>query len=488
MKKILTVMTRAFLAFVFLAYQVTGLNAQDIIVKKTGDDIRSKVTELNDAEVKYLKFGNPSGPVYSISIADIFMIKYENGSKDIFEKNPATGKIQIRHVDPPKQPVQPKQPEQAKQPVPPKQPEQPKQPEPTKQPEPAKQPVQAKQPDVKQPEVAEKKPVQTQPEPFDASTGEHDIVDLIEKGIVEAEVRGNDITNVNLSIRKLVPYPVNIRIPAGSFFVSENPSAQNMVATAAKKTRLTTNSRQNIAIPAACANRPKDIPDGNDKFTVIRSPNQAELALLMPALNKANAGTLTKQAAVWIVTDNADYSDLGSLVEMSGARAIGIETTARAMKICAAAGIDITSKRIWRDKATILEKLPAGELKNWLAKPAADVKPGPDYIATVKFEQKTLTLYVGEIAKDDDGNTTVELVGMGDIVLIRNGKITLPAIMEIVVGGKTVGYESCMTGNKSKFIFATKAAPEKIIVYGNDGKDTTGVTFDGKTKKVIIKQ
>jgi hypothetical protein len=233
--------------------------------------------------------------------------------------------------------------------------------------------------------------VQPDVEPYSAKSGEYDIVELLENKIIEAEIRGSDITNVNLRIRRLVPYAVNVRIPVGSFFVSENPSAQNMVATGANNVRLTTAGWQSISIPAACANRPKDIPDSSDKFSVQRLPNQEELARLMPVLNKSGAGTTTKQAAVWMITDNADYDDLGILVSSPGnVRAIGPETTARAMKICVEAGIDITKKNIWRDRETIISKLPAGELKNWLKnfdKPE-QTPPAPSTIKTKTLDAK----------------------------------------------------------------------------------------------------
>jgi hypothetical protein len=55
-----------------------------MIVKKNGDEIKAKVEEVLSAEIKYRKFENPTGPVYSIPKADVFMIRYENGSKDVF--------------------------------------------------------------------------------------------------------------------------------------------------------------------------------------------------------------------------------------------------------------------------------------------------------------------------------------------------------------------------------------------------------------------
>jgi len=198
-----------------------------------------------------------------------------------------------------------------------------------------------------------------------------DIMDLLEEKKIEIRAQGDGIQRVSLSIRKLVPYSVVVRIPAGSFFVSSNPSAQNMVTTSEGKVQLTTEEWVSASLGAACANRPKHIPSGTDTFTVLRSPNQAELAKLMPVVDKAQVNTETRQAAVWIVTDNANYSDLGILVAsfsaFSGYRVINEEETVRAMKICDEAGIDITKKAIWKDRLQIISRLRNSDLKAWLA-------------------------------------------------------------------------------------------------------------------------
>ena len=36
------------------------------------------------------------------------------------------------------------------------------------------------------------------------------------------------------------------------------------------------------------------------------------------------------------------------------------------MKICDEAGIDITKKRVWYDRQTVLNGLPSGDMKTWL--------------------------------------------------------------------------------------------------------------------------
>lgn len=199
-----------------------------------------------------------------------------------------------------------------------------------------------------------------------------DIVDLVREKKIEIETSGSGIKSVGVRIRKLVPYPITVRVPVGSYFVSSRQSAQNMVTTAETKTRITGDDWRSLSVPAACANRPRDIPGRGDTFTVQRSPHQEELARLMPVLDKAGVSFETRQAAVWIVTDNASYADLGILVSRSqfqafgGTRTIREPETARAMKICEEAGIDVTKKRIWYDRKTVLNGLPDGEIKTWL--------------------------------------------------------------------------------------------------------------------------
>ncbi|MBR5255429.1 MAG: hypothetical protein IKV62_01465 [Bacteroidales bacterium] len=58
--------------------------AQDIITKKDGTDIQTKVTEVGESQISYKKFSNLNGPVYTISISDVLMITYENGEREMY--------------------------------------------------------------------------------------------------------------------------------------------------------------------------------------------------------------------------------------------------------------------------------------------------------------------------------------------------------------------------------------------------------------------
>lgn len=59
------------------------VSAQDVIVKRNGDELQCKITEVNKTEVKYKRWSNQEGPTFSEKKSEIFMIKYENGEKDM---------------------------------------------------------------------------------------------------------------------------------------------------------------------------------------------------------------------------------------------------------------------------------------------------------------------------------------------------------------------------------------------------------------------
>ena len=73
------------IAAVLLLFAMNRAYGQDTIVKTDGNEIKAKVEEVMDTEIKYRKYDNLSGPVYTIKKSDIFMVKYENGSKDVFD-------------------------------------------------------------------------------------------------------------------------------------------------------------------------------------------------------------------------------------------------------------------------------------------------------------------------------------------------------------------------------------------------------------------
>lgn len=75
-------------------------SAQDIILKSNGEEVSAKVLELTPELVKYQLFNYPDGPVISVYKRDVFMIKYANGTKEVFQPQrpaPAPGDLEAEY-------------------------------------------------------------------------------------------------------------------------------------------------------------------------------------------------------------------------------------------------------------------------------------------------------------------------------------------------------------------------------------------------------
>ena len=66
----------------------------DIVTLKNGKVVFALVQEVGMEDIKYKRYDNPTGPVYTMKRSEIFMVTYANGSKDIFseEAKPTTDK------------------------------------------------------------------------------------------------------------------------------------------------------------------------------------------------------------------------------------------------------------------------------------------------------------------------------------------------------------------------------------------------------------
>ena len=81
--------TKFLFLLISLSCLINNLRSQDILVYKNGDEVQAKVIEVFDANIKYKKWGNLDGPSYTAIKKDVLMIKYQNGSKDVFNNQPA---------------------------------------------------------------------------------------------------------------------------------------------------------------------------------------------------------------------------------------------------------------------------------------------------------------------------------------------------------------------------------------------------------------
>ncbi|MBO2010472.1 hypothetical protein [Hymenobacter negativus] len=77
-------LTRLLLLLPCLFLLAGAARAQDMLTKRNGEEIAVKVIEITPAEVRYRRTDNPDGPLISVWKTDLFMVRYANGTKELF--------------------------------------------------------------------------------------------------------------------------------------------------------------------------------------------------------------------------------------------------------------------------------------------------------------------------------------------------------------------------------------------------------------------
>ena len=89
-------MKRLVTFLILLASLCSHAIAQDIITLKNGTEIMAQVLEVNINDVRYKKYSNLDGPIYTEAKRNILRIEYANGEKDEFavlpQQQPSNGR------------------------------------------------------------------------------------------------------------------------------------------------------------------------------------------------------------------------------------------------------------------------------------------------------------------------------------------------------------------------------------------------------------
>ncbi|MGN0007391.1 MAG: hypothetical protein ACI35T_04775 [Alistipes sp.] len=92
-------MNKFILSAIIATCAFAAVSAQDTIVFKNADEVLAKVTAVTPTEVSYKRWDNLDGPVYTINSSSIFYIKYQNGTKDVFD-NVTTNDTHVNVIKP----------------------------------------------------------------------------------------------------------------------------------------------------------------------------------------------------------------------------------------------------------------------------------------------------------------------------------------------------------------------------------------------------
>lgn len=204
------------------------------------------------------------------------------------------------------------------------------------------------------------------------------IQDFIDKNKFEITSIEANIENIYIHGIKHSPAEyINIKIPVGTVLSPSLNSFQNMLCY--EDIERICYSSVDIEIPVVCINLHKNVPEDNVSFTFFKESNNQELNSFIENLSKIDmdevyAFTVESvsnkeviQAAAWIISDDANYEELGVL-SIGGLlsniedkyglfRAIQSQDAAHALMLLKACGIDIKSKKIWNDRFYIYDNI-----------------------------------------------------------------------------------------------------------------------------------
>ena len=157
--------------------------------------------------------------------------------------------------------------------------------------------------------------------------------EAVEKGYVKFSASGGGIESSYIRIENQTDTELDLFIPAGTFLSANSSSFQSMVLTSPQNIVVSARDTYSSSVPTACMNISRDIPGGDDSFSIAQRPENHLLTKVIKIINEGNYPYKVIQAAVWIVTDGADYNDMGTLIDQYYNRIIDEEDYQRALSI-----------------------------------------------------------------------------------------------------------------------------------------------------------
>ena len=200
-----------------------------------------------------------------------------------------------------------------------------------------------------------------------------DLFEAIEAGLVEVDPRGAGDEGVTLRIRRTGDAPLVITAPVAMLLEADGP--QDMVARRDGWIVLHDDAWRDWTLRAV-GRQPDREPPASDDILRLRPPSA--IPRLASVLAEVQVGTYTvansptlypprthvvEQAAVWIADGDADYGLMEE--KIADPRIPPQYAAAFALVFVDRAGIDVTRRRIWSDRAQIFERLRDEGLNLW---------------------------------------------------------------------------------------------------------------------------
>lgn len=177
---------------------------------------------------------------------------------------------------------------------------------------------------------------------------------------VDLEISGSkSVTRISLTVTSRMEQAVSFTLPVGTIFRPVNTQHHDVITLMAVQTlnqTLTPGETLHLTLPVTLlGTRGIDATDAQLEIRADRPPDTNGLLRLLPALKSASPDTAAAQAAVWIVTENANYRQLGVLIDTKdNSRVIGPAETREALDLLRSAGFTVENRPIWNDRGQFL--------------------------------------------------------------------------------------------------------------------------------------
>ena len=194
-------------------------------------------------------------------------------------------------------------------------------------------------------------------------------LDLLKlQGKIGFEIKSGAINSLGLDLENKTDQILQVQIPSGTFFVNQDPKSQNMVVLHPASLTLQPKGRSEVNLDVACANLHRAEPTEGSEFTVQGFPMPVKLQTLIGKLDGNDYDFPIEQAAVWIITDDASYDELGVLVKDTrfGTPVIGVDAAVQAMMLVDDPETPINQTAIWHDLGQFAGKVTESSLSTWV--------------------------------------------------------------------------------------------------------------------------
>jgi hypothetical protein len=320
---------------------------------------------------------------------------------------------------------------------------------------------------------------------------EQQIVDLVEQGTITFKIISGAINELGLDIQNTTNQPVDMIIPAGTYFVNEDPKFQNMVIRRPVSASLQRYGQAEITLEAACANLHLTEPTQENTFTIQRIPGSYQLAKIIDELNITQVDYPVEQAAIWIVTDDATFDELGMLVEGTrfGTSIINEEVALRAMMLVDQAGLNIREYAIWGDHSQLMVKVTDPELSAWLSDQVAmqAVEEATQAVETAtQMAKATPTPEAEEISQYATGATAssqytatdwsaMQAIGLPDVIQCENNPLAWKSLNTNVKEWLLLNYDQAVIPTKIVIHQAYHPGAVSLVEVIDEAGDATSV-------------